>query len=63
MQRALAGLNENQRSALLMVHLDGLSYHEVAARLGVPLGTVATWVTRGRKSLSEALGDERGAGA
>ena len=30
----------------------------VAVRLGVPLGTVATWVTRGRKAMAEALEDE-----
>jgi len=39
-------------------HLDGRSYQEIAAELNVPLGTVATWVTRGRKALAERLGAE-----
>jgi RNA polymerase sigma-70 factor, ECF subfamily len=54
-QQALEGLNESQRSALLLVHLEGLSYQEVAARLGVPLGTVATWIARGRRSVADHL--------
>jgi RNA polymerase sigma factor (sigma-70 family) len=54
-QQALEGLGESQRSALLLVHLEGLSYHEVAARLGVPLGTVATWIARGRRSVADHL--------
>jgi RNA polymerase sigma-70 factor (ECF subfamily) len=41
--------------------MDGLSYQEIAARLDVPLGTVATWVTRGRKAMAEALEDDAGA--
>jgi RNA polymerase sigma factor (sigma-70 family) len=53
--QALEGLGESQRSALLLVHLEGLSYQEVAARLGVPLGTVATWIARGRRSVADHL--------
>lgn len=54
-QQALEGLGESQRSALLLVHLEGLSYQEVAGRLGVPLGTVATWIARGRRSVADHL--------
>ena len=39
-----------------MFHMEGLQYQEIAARLGVPLGTVATWVMRARKSVAAAVG-------
>jgi RNA polymerase sigma-70 factor (ECF subfamily) len=54
--RALAALPDGQRKALTMFHIDGLQYQEIAARLGVPLGTVATWVMRARKSVAAAAG-------
>jgi RNA polymerase sigma-70 factor (ECF subfamily) len=54
--RALAALPEGQRRALTMFHMEGLQYQDIAARLGVPLGTVATWVTRARKSVAAAVG-------
>jgi RNA polymerase sigma-70 factor (ECF subfamily) len=54
--RALEALPEGQRRALTMFHVEGLQYQEIAARLGVPLGTVATWVTRARKSVAAAAG-------
>jgi RNA polymerase sigma factor (sigma-70 family) len=53
--RALQGLSEPQREALLMFHVEGEDYQRIAARLGVPLGTVATWLSRGRRALAEAL--------
>lgn len=57
-RRVLATLPEGPRTALELFHLEGLSYVAIAARLDVPLGTVATWVTRGRKAMAEALEDE-----
>lgn len=57
-RRVLARLPDGPRRALELFHMEGLAYQEIAARLGVPLGTVATWVTRGRKAMAEALEDE-----
>jgi RNA polymerase sigma factor (sigma-70 family) len=54
--RAMAALPDGQRRALSMFHMEGLQYQEIAARLGVPLGTVATWVMRARKSVAAAVG-------
>lgn len=54
----LAKLPEGPRRALEMFHLEGLPYQEIARRMEVPLGTVATWVTRGRKAMAEALEEE-----
>ena len=51
---ALAQLPEGTRQALLLFHGEGLSYQEIAARMELPLGTVATWITRGRQSLAAA---------
>lgn len=57
-RRVLQKLPEGPRKALELFHLEGLPYREVGRRLGVPLGTVATWVTRGRKAMAEALEDD-----
>jgi RNA polymerase sigma-70 factor (ECF subfamily) len=54
---AIDGLPEGQRKALTMFHLEGLGYQEIAVRLEVPLGTVATWVMRGRKAVATAVAD------
>lgn len=57
-RRVLLQLPEGPRQALQLFHMEGLSYQEIAGRLAVPLGTVATWVTRGRKAMAEALEDD-----
>ena len=57
-RRVMQKLPEGPRRALELFHLDGLPYQEIAKRLGVPLGTVATWVNRGRKAMADALADE-----
>ena len=57
-RRVLLVLPEGPRNALQLFHMEGLSYQEISARLDVPLGTVATWVTRGRKAMAEALEDD-----
>lgn len=57
-RRVLATLPDGPRNALELFHLEGLAYQEIAKRLGVPLGTVATWVNRGRRAMAEALEDD-----
>lgn len=57
-RRVLEQLPQGPRNALQLFHMEGLSYQEIAGRLEVPLGTVATWVTRGRKAMAEALEDD-----
>ena len=52
---AMQALPEDQRRALELFHLEGLGYREIAAKMGVPIGTVGTWVTRGRRTVAEAL--------
>ena len=49
----LAELPESQRQALTLFYLEERSYKEVATALGVPMGTVKTWICRGRRALVE----------
>ena len=46
MQDCLDELEESSRKVLRLVYYEGLPYKEVAVQLGVPLGTVKTWVRR-----------------
>jgi RNA polymerase sigma-70 factor (ECF subfamily) len=57
-RRVMDELPDGPRRALVMFHLEGVGYQEIASRLGVPLGTVATWVTRGRKAMAATLAEE-----
>jgi RNA polymerase sigma factor (sigma-70 family) len=50
-RKALEALSDSSRQALSLYHLEGLRYEEIGERLGVPMGTVATWIARGRKAL------------
>lgn len=56
--RAIAALPEGPRRALELFHGEELGYQAIAARLDVPLGTVATWITRGRRAIAEVLAEE-----
>ena len=44
-----------QRTVLLLVSVEGLPYAEVAAVVGVPLGTVMSRISRGRDRLATLL--------
>jgi RNA polymerase sigma-70 factor (ECF subfamily) len=54
---AMKGLSEQQREAMILFHVEGQDYKQIAQLLGVPMGTVATWLARGRRALADALGD------
>jgi RNA polymerase sigma-70 factor (ECF subfamily) len=53
--RALASLVEDQRSVLLLVMLEGLSYREVADSQAVPIGTVMSRLARARAHVKAYL--------
>ena len=55
----LARLPWAQRSAVVLRHVTGLSYAEVAAALGRPVGTVKADVHRGLQQLRTLLEEER----
>lgn len=56
LEKALAALPDKQREAVVLFFIEGLSYVEIGKKLGVPMGTVATWILRGRKALASTLG-------
>jgi RNA polymerase sigma-70 factor, ECF subfamily len=54
-ERALQKLPPAQRVPLVLYHLEGLSYEEIARKLNVSLGKVKTDIFRGRESLRRKL--------
>jgi RNA polymerase sigma-70 factor (ECF subfamily) len=53
--RALAELPEEYREAVVMHDLGGVPYEEIAQLTGVPMGTVKSRISRGRRRLAELL--------
>jgi RNA polymerase sigma-70 factor (ECF subfamily) len=56
-EKALAGMNEKDRVALVMVDLEGLRCDEVAAALDVPIGTVWRRIHDARRKLLALLSE------
>jgi RNA polymerase sigma factor (sigma-70 family) len=54
-QQALDTLAPEFRAAVVLCDIEGLSYEEIAATLGVKLGTVRSRIHRGRSHLRSAL--------
>jgi RNA polymerase sigma-70 factor (ECF subfamily) len=54
-REALARLSDAQRESLLLAYFSGLSHFEIAARLGLPPGTVKTRIRLGMQKLREWL--------
>ena len=54
-ERAIGKLRPEYRSCILLRHVEGRSYEEIAATLDLPLGTVKTYIHRARHELREAL--------
>jgi RNA polymerase sigma-70 factor (ECF subfamily) len=52
---SLQDLPEEQREAIVLCDLEGLSYEEMATVIGIPVGTVRSRVFRGRRSLQKLL--------
>ncbi|HET9863407.1 MAG TPA: sigma-70 family RNA polymerase sigma factor [Steroidobacteraceae bacterium] len=59
---AMNKLPEDQRLAIALVLVEGMSYKEAATVLEIPIGTLTSRLARGRTALAAALADERGAG-
>jgi RNA polymerase sigma-70 factor (ECF subfamily) len=53
--RRLEEFDEGPRRAIILAYRDGLSYEELAGRMGIPVGTAKTWVSRGLTRLRRAL--------
>ena len=58
-EQAIGKLRPEYRSCILLRHVEGRSYEEIAATLDLPLGTVKTYIHRARHELREALEELR----
>ena len=58
-ERAIASLRPEYRACIMLRHVEGRSYEEIAATLDLPLGTVKTYIHRARHQLRDALETER----
>ena len=57
-EAALGHVRAEHRAALVLRHMEGLSYAEIAEVLEVPDGTAKGWVSRGRAAMLIALAEE-----
>jgi RNA polymerase sigma-70 factor (ECF subfamily) len=58
-ERAIARLRPEYRSCIMLRHVEGRSYEEIASTLDLPLGTVKTYIHRARHELRRALENTR----
>jgi RNA polymerase sigma-70 factor (ECF subfamily) len=54
-EAAIAQLRPEYRSCILLRHVEGRAYEEIAEILNLPLGTVKTYIHRARNELRQAL--------
>ncbi|MFN9213099.1 MAG: RNA polymerase sigma factor [Gemmatimonadota bacterium] len=54
-EAAIERLRPEYRSCIMLRHVEGRSYEEIATTLDLPLGTVKTYIHRARKQLQDAL--------
>ena len=59
-EAALVHVRAEHRAALVLRHMEGLSYAEIAEVLQVPDGTAKGWVSRGRAAMLVALAEQNG---
>jgi RNA polymerase sigma-70 factor (ECF subfamily) len=55
LREAIEKLPDYQRVVMILFHVEGLSYEEIAAVTGLPLGTIKSRLNRARASLRELL--------
>lgn len=54
-EQAIGGLREEYRTVILLRHVEGYAYDEIADIMDLPLGTVKTYLHRARAELRESL--------
>jgi RNA polymerase sigma-70 factor, ECF subfamily len=57
-EQAIADLPPDQREVIVLAGHEGQRYEEMAKRLGVPIGTARSRLSRGRTRLREMMGGE-----
>lgn len=55
LKRCLERLDPLRRKAVVLAYIHGLTHGELAGRLGVPLGTLKSWIRRSLSTLKECL--------
>ena len=55
LEQAVAELPPNYREVVHLFHVEQLSYKQIAATMGIPMGTVMTWLHRARSQLRTLL--------
>ena len=58
-QAVLAGLPVNFREVIVLCDVEEMSYQEIAATLGIPVGTVMSRLSRARRAMRQRLGSAR----
>jgi RNA polymerase sigma-70 factor (ECF subfamily) len=58
LDRALDRLPAEQRAVILLIGLEGMTYVDAAAMLGIPAGTVRSRLSRGREAIRDLMGLE-----
>lgn len=54
-ERAIGRLRPEYRACILLRHVEGMAYEEIAELLDLPLGTVKTYIHRARHELRDML--------
>ncbi|MGI9038187.1 MAG: sigma-70 family RNA polymerase sigma factor [Gemmatimonadota bacterium] len=62
MERAIGTLREDYRTAIVLRHVEGRAYEEIAEIMDIPLGTVKTYIFRARRQLRDELSATYGDG-
>lgn len=55
LEKAIQSLPPEEKLAIVLRHIKGLKYEEIAKLMHLPLGTVKTHIYRGRKSIKDTL--------
>lgn len=61
LEQAIGKLRPEYRTAIVMCHVEGRPYEEIAEVMGVPLGTIKTYIHRARNELKKELAHLRAA--
>ncbi|NWF91151.1 MAG: RNA polymerase sigma factor [Ignavibacteriaceae bacterium] len=59
LERCLAELDEDFRTAIELRYMGEMSYTEIAETMGLPIGTVKTYIHRGKTELKRVMNRRR----
>ena len=56
-EKAIEGLPDDLRTAIVLRELDGMSYEEIAQTMDCPVGTVRSRIFRARDAIGKKIGN------